>query len=326
MSERARIFISCGQRKVANLSVINSENVNLTTPEFTVAKEIKEKLEQMGFEPYIALEQQTLEGVKDAIFKRLKNTEYFLFVDFRREGLRYEDKLFNNEYRGSLFSNQELAIATFQEYEVLAFQEKGVRSEDGILKFIQANCITFSDRKSLPSLVAQKVKERRWNPNWRNELAFEREINESEDHVEAFGAVGRLFPIRIINRHKYKIARHCVAFAERIKNLQTNQTTILQLAELKWKNTIAQDVSISPQQFRCLEGIHVNVDYPQTVWLSLNHKIVDWERLHTNFQIRVPGEYEIHYVVFSENLPPARAKFYLRTGTKMQDIIFRKSV
>ena len=130
MSEKARVFISCGQRQNANyLKKIGVENINLVKyPEFTIAKQIAKKLEKLGFEPYIALEQQTLQGVKEAIFKKLENSEYFLFMDFRRERLYDEgdSNCLSEEYRGSLFSNQELAIATFQGYEVLAFQEEGV--------------------------------------------------------------------------------------------------------------------------------------------------------------------------------------------------------
>jgi len=59
----------------------------------------------MGFEPYVALEQQKLQGVKESIFRRLKNSEYFLFLDFKREGLidPHEPNLESGEARGSLF-------------------------------------------------------------------------------------------------------------------------------------------------------------------------------------------------------------------------------
>ncbi|MEE9458739.1 MAG: hypothetical protein V3V84_03130, partial [Candidatus Bathyarchaeia archaeon] len=142
MALKARVFISCGQRKKAKLTTMTNENVNLMTPEFEIAEQISCKLTKLGFEPYIALEQQKLQGVKEAIFEKLRNSEYFLFIDFQREELgKYgELNIWNHVYRGSPFSNQELAIATFQGLEVLAFQEEGVKKEDGILKFIQANC------------------------------------------------------------------------------------------------------------------------------------------------------------------------------------------
>lgn len=70
MSEKARVFISCGQRK--------------NTEELTIAKQIADNLDKMGFEPYIAVEEQRLEGVKENIFKRLENTEYFFVCRFQK--------------------------------------------------------------------------------------------------------------------------------------------------------------------------------------------------------------------------------------------------
>ncbi len=303
---------------------MNANNLQLTIPELTIAKEIGEKLEELGFEPYISLEQQTLQGVKEAIFSRLENVEYFLFIDFKREQLYDEgdSDFLSEEYRGSLFSNQELAIATFQGLEVLAFQEKGIKNQDGVLKFIQANCITFSDRKSLPKIVANEVK-KNWNPNWRNNLFFENE--ESDFQVErADWAEGVWFPIKVVNQHKDKIASHCEAYAERIRDIQNDKMTNLELIELKWKNTSTADVSIPPKQFRCLCGVHVNAHNPNTVWLGINYKIADWEKLHTNYQIRISGDYEIDYVVFSDNFPPSRARFRLHIGKQMKDIRFQK--
>jgi len=32
----------------------------------------------MGFDPYIAAEQQSLEGLKESIFQRLRESEYFI--------------------------------------------------------------------------------------------------------------------------------------------------------------------------------------------------------------------------------------------------------
>lgn len=325
MALKARVFISCGQRKNADyLTTITKENVNLMTPELEVAKEISHQLKKLGFEPYIALEQQTLQGVKEAIFERLRNSEYFLFIDFKREGLFKEGEINfeSGECRGSLFSHQELAIATFQGLEVLAFQEEGVKKDDGILKYIQANCKTFSDRKELPSLVASEVR-KKWNPNWRNELRFEREEEDFEDERVAW-ADGRWFSIRIINQHKDRFARHCVAYAEQIKNIQNDEIINLELTELKWKHTSALDVSIPPKQFRFLDGVHVNSSHPTTVWLGINYNFANWEKLHTHFQIRISGDYEIDYVVFSEGFSPVRAKFRLHVGSQMKDIKFQK--
>ena len=126
-NRKARVFISCGQQK--------------GTDEVEVAHKVAEKLEEMDFEPYIAVEEQTLKGMKENIFRRLSESEYFIFIDFKRERLfKLKNGSFDDtgKHRGSLFSHQELAIATFLDVKPLLFREKEVKEDDGILK----GCIT----------------------------------------------------------------------------------------------------------------------------------------------------------------------------------------
>ena len=51
---RARVFISCGQAK--------------GTDEERIATEIARRLHELGFNPYIAIQEQTLRGLKENIF------------------------------------------------------------------------------------------------------------------------------------------------------------------------------------------------------------------------------------------------------------------
>jgi len=121
----ARVFISCGQRK--------------ETIEARIAGVIKNKLTKLGYTPYVATQEQTLDGIKENIFRRLQNSEYFLFIDFKRERLCTER---GEAYRGSLFSHQELALASYLNKPVKAFQEKGVKPHDGLIGFLQTNPIS----------------------------------------------------------------------------------------------------------------------------------------------------------------------------------------
>lgn len=68
---RARVFISCGQSKGSD--------------EPKMAEEISKRLTDLGFDPYVAVAQQSLRGPKENIFEQLSRSEYFLFVDFKRE-------------------------------------------------------------------------------------------------------------------------------------------------------------------------------------------------------------------------------------------------
>jgi hypothetical protein len=275
----------------------------------------------MGYKPYLALEQQTLQGVKEGIFRNLQNTEYFLFIDFRREGLFKEGTINfdSGESRGSLFSNQELAIAAFQDLEILAFQERGIKKEDGILKFIQANCKTFSDRKKLPRLVIAEVR-KKWNPNWRNEIELEQVA-----YVDADTTLGtsRFFHIKVRNKHKDKTAFNCTAFVERIKNLQTGNTIVPESVELKWKGITRAEVHIISKSYRFLDAFSVRHAAPTAATIGLNPFIVDYSG-YADYVLSTAGDYEIDYVVFSDNFSPARARFRLHIGTNLTDVAFQK--
>jgi hypothetical protein len=85
----SRIFISCGQGEVSG--------------ERDIAKQISKRLSEIGFDVCVATQEQTLRGIKENIFSKLEESEYLIFIDFKRE------RLVDSGYRGSLFSHQELA-------------------------------------------------------------------------------------------------------------------------------------------------------------------------------------------------------------------------
>lgn len=246
-----------------------------------------------------------------------------MFIDFQREKVHKFGILgvWDGEYRGSLFSHQELAIATFQGLEVLAFQEEGVKKDDGVLKFIQLNCIPFSKRGNLPRLVADKVKERQWDPTWRNELTLTRSKDDFQN-ANNRGVDGKYFHIKVFNNHKDKIACNCVAYVERITDLKNGNVSVLELVELKWKGMRTLGVAIAPKLSRYLDAFHINFHTPNIVNLGLNPFVIDWEGYIRDYQIIGEGNYEIDYVVFSEEFSPARAKFKLHLDKQIQDSTF----
>ena len=155
---RAKIFISCGQRKDSD--------------EVVIADQIAIRLREKGFDPYIAVQQQSLNGLKENIYQELSSSEYFVFIDFKREFISFEqDSLSASiENRGSLFCHQELALASYLDIPLIAFQEKGVKKNDGILQLLQANCTPFTDRNILQNLVSDYVDQKGWKPDWKNQL------------------------------------------------------------------------------------------------------------------------------------------------------------
>src|SRR5689334_10627574 len=97
-----RVFISCGQ---AN----NSER--------HVAGNVRQWFESKGFTPYVAINTQSLADVNSGIIDELKRADFYVFIDFRRDELANRPANDFGVFRGSLFTNQELAIAYFLQFE-----------------------------------------------------------------------------------------------------------------------------------------------------------------------------------------------------------------
>jgi hypothetical protein len=76
---RSKVFISCGQRP----------------RERAVARSLSQLPRQRGFNVYLAINAQTILEINAEIMGELKNSDYYLFVNFRREQI-------GRKYRGSL--------------------------------------------------------------------------------------------------------------------------------------------------------------------------------------------------------------------------------
>jgi len=280
--EAARIFISCGQNK--------------DTDEAKIASAIKIKTQSLGFDPYVAIDVQTLQGLKESIFAQLQNSEYFIFVDFKREG-------------GSLFSHQELALASYLDIEVLAFQESGIKKDDGIIAFLQTNAYPFADRSMLPDFIAAKVQERRWDPHWRNELILERDPKQHTDpyHV-GFQKHTRYFSIEVRNRHRNKVARNCYVYLEKAIKLEPRSEIPLKAVEIKWAAYTLPNANIPPGTVRAFDAFFIIHDRPEK--LNISNMFTDAPSFVFP-QIEGKGLYELQYVVVSDNFPAARGTFKL---------------
>jgi hypothetical protein len=57
VDRRARVFMRCGHNKDTN--------------EVTIAQQMVVRLEKLGFDPYIAVQEQTLGGLQENIFRQL---------------------------------------------------------------------------------------------------------------------------------------------------------------------------------------------------------------------------------------------------------------
>jgi hypothetical protein len=300
---RARVFISCGQNKQSD--------------ELRLALAIQAKLMKLGFDAYVAVGEQTLHGLKENIFERLRQSEYFLFVDFKRERLSGKKRAF---HRGSLFSHQELAIASLLELDVLAFQESGTDPRDGILGFIQGNAISFSDRTRLPNLVSthvrKRIREGKWNPGWRNELVLERDSTEFTDPViRNTGEVGRFFHIGVRNRHRTKTALNCCAYLQKVTSLDSGSDLSGGLVEFKWEGYLLPNAHIHARTARRFDAFFIVHNEPAVLRFNA---FCDAPQFLPNVQ-GTGTTYKLTYLVLADNFPPSRASFVVRIGNSLDE-------
>ncbi len=278
---RAKVFISCGQHSPS---------------ERRAAGNIAGMLTELGFDPYVATQEQTLKGLRENIFRNLEDSGYFIFVDFKREQLANLQ-----DCRGSLFSHQELALASYLDLDVIAFQEEGVRHEDGLMRFLQANSIPFSEPGDLPRLIRRRIEEAGWVTGWKNGL--ELSIGDPA-HVDTHppGAAAseyrRFFHLSVVNHHWRLPALNCSAVVESILNAQTNLPIAFGTVELHWAGSSEQFIMISPRHQRELD-------------LGFDQRFQDifyFNSFSTSTQymgpLRGPGHFIVAYTVSSANFRP----------------------
>ncbi len=297
---KAKVFISCCQAH-------GSE-------EERIAKKIGYKLKELGYEYYIAIQEQTLDGIKENVFRQLETSEYYLFIDFRREELKLNSSP-KPVFRGSLFTHQELAIASYLEIPVLAFQEKGVKLDDGLLGFIQGNSFEFEERSTLPEMIVDKLKERRWRNNWKNALSFSSVDPQYDDTPGIDGEMKRFFHLGVKNKHMLKLALNCFVYLQRITDLKSGDNIPVRWVELKWAGYTMPNAAIAPGTIREFDAGKVRHTAPGR-WLFSAH--TDSPRFWTT--IDGPGLFEVVYVVHSDAFGTEKSAFRLTLSDRLEEL------
>lgn len=295
MSEKAKVFISCGQ---------------CSPDERRAASDVAQVLKELGFKAYVAVHEQTLKGLRENIFWNLETSEYFLFIDFEREQLANLP-----ECRGSLFSHQELALASYLDLDVLAFQQRGVKKEDGLMRFLQANAIPFGHPDELLNLVKSRVKEIGWTPDWKNSLRLElceppfidaRNVGTDE--------WSRYFHLQVTNLHYRKPALMCSAFVRSMVNRRSGTPVEFRMVELKWAGSSELFAIIPPGLTRQVDlGF---VPHARPAVFAFNTFTTSTRYMPP---LQGPAEWEIEYVVSSVNFPPQSFLAAVKTGASKDE-------
>ncbi len=294
----ARVFISCGQE---------------TKEERGIGETVAGYFRKRGFETYFAERVHSSDALTENIFKFLRQSEYFVFIDFKRGSINQK------EFRGSLFVNQEIAIATFLGLEGIGFYQKGVKRE-GILNYQIYNALPFEREKEIIRALEEETQE--WDVNWINELKImcDPTITRNVRVPAKKPKVGSdWYHLVVKNHHKSKHAFSCSGYVTRIENLRNGKVHEIPTNELIWAGTRDIVVNIMADTKRELDAFYVVHD---------ENKIYFHQRSVTRRPRYVlpdlpQGKYLIEYTIISSNFETASRNFVLEFLDSWKDAVFR---
>jgi len=308
---KTRVFLSSGQKD-------GSSEVDLIL-------QVKKYLEdECGFLATVGTGTNAPVGVAEKVLQRLREADYFILVDFARDTVKPEVSTEPEFKRGSLFSEQELAIAIFRGLNFLVFVEKGIPIRDGILKHVLSAPVQFTQATLLDEVrktVGGLIQAGTWDNEWRNELTLSR-LGRGPDSPGwvPYGDEGKLhskyFHVEVHNRHRDQIATGVHAYLEGWTEVGTKgPANHPPLVELKFSGVRTRSVSIPPRKSREFDGVFVFHEAPGHAWVGLNTFLRDWLGLDELYHFQGIGkEFYLHFVVFSNEFELARIRLRLKIG------------
>lgn len=269
----ARVFVSCGQRE----------------GERDVARAVADWFTSQGFRPYVALEAQSIQDVNSGIIGELRRSDYYVFIDLKRERLDSGDGS-----RGSLFSHQELAIAYALGFEnAIFFREIGVQLE-GLGAFMIGNATLFQDRTTVPHLVADAARRRGWSPEYSRNFIIG-PLRWSDQPIRYRDLQGRFLYVDIQNRRPEVAAAGTIA---RLAALQLDGDSLVPSPNRSPLKVTGQSVAfqqtIWPHDRGSVDLLCVDVANGARVYLNNALDVCPTPPL-----LERPGTHSLHYEVFA---------------------------
>lgn len=269
-----------------------------------IGKAVKQHFTERGFETYFAELVHSPEALTENIFRFLGASEYFVFVDFRR------DEIEGGRYKGSLFVNQELAIATFLKLPGIGFVERGVKRE-GIIDYQIYNAIDFEDGAEILTALGTKTAD--WDLESVNELAIRYDQGATTRGIMHAGWPGGPKPsdwyhLEVLNRNKRKHALSCMGYVSQIRDRKTTKLYDLPTNELNWAGIANESANIIAGARRDLDIFYVVEGHDHIIF---HERALGTTNPRYHLPQLDPGGYEIQLIVVAANFATVKGEFLL---------------
>lgn len=281
---RAKVFISCGQG---------------CEEERKVARQLGAWFESAGYQPYVAIEVQSILDLNAGIIGELKTSDYYIFINFCRERVTALDG--SQFSRGSLYTNQELAIAYALGFDhMLLMNQRGTKPE-GVFKFIVTNIPEFDEHSEILSRVQEAVGKAGWRPDYTRQLVAGRlRLAEPVRYVgDTCPRDIRTLHLDIRNERPDMGAMGCVARLARWgihgQPLRVSEDRSL----LKATGLPGFSHTIWPRSHCAFDLLGILMKTQRDVFLNSALDVHPRQPI-----ISGPGNYHLEYEVFSQGFPP----------------------
>ena len=128
----------------------------------------------------------------------------------------------------------------------------------------------------------------------------------------------RFFHIQVRNRHRAKLATNCTVYLEKA-TLLPNAEMELKTVEFKWAGTRMPSVGIAPGGIRLFDAFFLFRNDTSQVNFNALTDATDYLPVFP----KGVADYELSYVVLSENFAPARKTFTLRLSHQLDNVTFQ---
>lgn len=295
---RSRVFISCGQA---------------STEEVSIAERVAQRLKDRGFDPYVAKVVQNAFEINSSIVNELKNSDCYLFVNFRRERI-------DDGYRGSLFSNQEFAIAyAFGFNTMIVVNQEGVKQE-GMLRYIGCNTNGFANYDDCLAAVERALDLSEWDPGFSRRLFAENVQFENYSYMHFTGErmVGRFLSLDIANRRSdmaaLETSGRLVGF-RRPGETDWRPRSLYHRSLLKASGRAAFSHTVFPRSSETFNLIFIGSLIGNTGSAEGAYLVSAIDLVPNPQRPLDPGEWELLYQFYAIGFPPLCVEVFLRYDT-----------
>ncbi len=271
-----------------------------------MAREVQSRLRQLGYQPYVAAQVQNIPDLNRCIICELYAADFYIFINFRREQIHAGPP---PVFRGSLYTNQELAIAYAIGIEKMIFLNQQQAERAGVFGAIVSNTPEFEEAEDILPILEDAIKRASWSPDFSRHLALQRiswtPIVPYGEHVPWEGAPTSGLRIRVLhghvtNRRRDAGAPSVIAHLRSVRRADGAFIESPDSTPLKVTNQYqAYQQTIWPQSEGCFDLLALDSEQPTRIFLMSNNDVHPRRPITTE-----RGLYGFRYEVLADGFPP----------------------